>query len=147
VAQIGKENPATGKVIQLPFDMYTISTYENHIQVNFEADFTNQSIKTIIHHETTMPEYSWMNDIWLIGKHRSLIAMDDLESMASDFNCMCPKGASRKKTAVVVEQGLTEAIVLLWIKTLESKVPFELQVFHTLKEAEAWLGIPDSKVA
>jgi uncharacterized protein YchJ len=70
--------------------MYTISTHESHIQVNFEADFTDQSLKAIIHHETTMPEYLRMNDIWLIGKHRSLIAMDDLESMASDFNCMCP---------------------------------------------------------
>jgi len=127
--------------------MYTISTNGNHIQVNFEADFTDQSLKAIIHHETTMPEYLRMNDIWLIGKHRSLIAMDDLESMASDFNCMCPQDASRKKTAIVVEPGLTEAIILLWIRALESKVPFELRVFHTLKEAEAWLGITESKVA
>ena len=122
--------------------MYTISTYENHIRVNFEADFNGQFIKAIITHETRMPEYLRMNDIWMIGKHRSLITMDELESMASDFNCMCPENASRKKTAVVVDQGLTEAIVLLWIEHLESNLPFEIQVFHTLQEAEAWLETP-----
>ena len=50
-------------------------------------------------------------------------------------------------TADGIGTGLTAAIVLLWIRKLENKVPFEIQVFHTLKEAKVWMGITESKVA
>jgi len=72
-----------------------------------------------------------------------LITINDIEPMASAFNCMYPKGTSRQKTAVVVDQGLTEAIVLLWIRTLRKKVPFDLEVFHTIEKAKHWLGISE----
>lgn len=121
--------------------MYKIHTLEHHILVKFEADFTCQSIRAIIRHETAIPEYLRWNDIWMIGKHHSSISLPDFETMTAEFNCMCPRNAPRKKTAVVIDQGLTEAIVQLWIKQLGNKIPFEIRIFHTLAEAESWLGV------
>lgn len=117
------------------------------MQVTFEDDFTYSTIRTIIRHETLLPQYTRMDDVWLIGKHQALITLGDLETMVADFKCMCPRNASRKKTAIVVDQGLTEAIVLLWIKQSEARMPFTCRVFHTLQEAESWLGVAESKVA
>jgi hypothetical protein len=127
--------------------MYKITTHENHMLVKFNEDFTCSTIRTIIRHETLLPQYTRMNDIWLIGKYHALVTLDHLESMAADFKCLCPRNASRKKTAIVVNEGLTEAIILLWVKQPESRIPFELRVFHTLAEAKEWLGIAESKVA
>jgi hypothetical protein len=60
---------------------------------------------------------------------------------------MCPRNAKRQKTAIVIETGLTEAIVLLWIKESAHRVPFDCRVFYTLKEAEEWIGTSVSKMA
>ena len=60
---------------------------------------------------------------------------------------MYPRKATRNKTAIVVERGLTEAIALLWVKQSKNRIPFACQVFHTLEKAEAWLGASASKVA
>lgn len=127
--------------------MYKITQNSDHLLVEFQEDFDFFTIEAIIRDETRLAEYAGMNDIWLIGKHRSLLTLDELETMATDFKCMCPQDASREKTAIVVEQGLTEAIVELWIKELAKKVPFEIRIFHTLEEAEDWLGVVESKVA
>jgi hypothetical protein len=126
--------------------MYRIQKNSNHLLVEFLDDFDILMIQTIIRHETMLREYADMDDIWLIGNHRADINLSDLETMAQDFQCRCSSDAKRKKTAIVVDEGLTEAILQLWVKEAESRVPFEIQIFHTLEEAEAWLGV-DSKAA
>jgi hypothetical protein len=35
----------------------------------------------------------------------------------------------------------------LWVNALQKRVAFDIKKFHTLQEAEVWLGIADSKVA
>ena len=127
--------------------MYSIQKHSDHLMVQFEEDFDLPMVQTIIHHVTLMPEYVRMNDIWFIGKHHSQISLCDLETMATEFRCMCPHGASREKTAIVVERGLTEAILELWMGMARVRVPFEMKIFHTLEKAEAWLGVAESKVA
>ena len=87
-----------------------------------------------------------MNDIWWVGRHRALVTLGDLETMVADLRERCPRDATRKKTAIVVDQGLTEAILKLWVKAAGNRIPFKLWVFHTLEEAEAWLCIPPLKV-
>jgi hypothetical protein len=120
--------------------MYSISICENYLLVTFKADFDDNCVRVVIHHETQMPEYVRMNDIWLIDNHRALISMDEVDSLATEFRCMCPRNATRKKTAIVVNPGLTEAFAKIWVGKSEKRVPFELKIFHTLKEAEEWLG-------
>jgi len=56
-----------------------------------------------------------------------------------------PRG--KIKTAIVVEEGLTKAIVQLWIKDLAAKVPFKIRIVHSLADAQKWLGVADSMVA
>ena len=127
--------------------MYKIHTFQNHLLVKFEEDFDCNAIKAIIHHETRMPEYERMNDIWLIEKHHALVSLGDLETLVQDFRCRCPRNAIRRKTALVAELGLTEAILQLWVKEAKNRVPFDMQIFHTLEEAEVWLGVAEPTVA
>jgi hypothetical protein len=127
--------------------MYRIHKHSDHLLVKFDEDFDLNTIEAIIRDATRLPEYAYTNDIWLIGNHRSLLSLEELESMAANFKCMCPEGASRNKTAIVVEEGLTEAIVRLWIRELTAKVPFEMDIFHTLAEARNWIGVAEEKMA
>jgi hypothetical protein len=126
--------------------LYKISTRENYLLVEFEDDFDNYTIKSIIHHVTWLTDYSRINDIWLIGKHRSLIAMDDIDSVVAGFKCRCPRSAFRKKTAIVVSFGLTDVIMKVWVKQARNKLPFEFRVFHKLEEAEEWLGVAEASM-
>jgi hypothetical protein len=127
--------------------VYKIEKKTDHLLVRFEEDFGYNAIRAIIHHVTMMQEYSRMDDIWLIGKHHADIRLNELELMVREFHCHCPRDATRKKTAVVAEQGFTQAILELWVNGARKKVSFEMQIFQTLEEAEAWLGVTKSMVA
>ena len=127
--------------------MYKITTHENHLLVTIKEDFSYNAIKAILHHEAGLPEYAGMNDIWLVGQHHALISLGDLETVVADFVRMCPANATRQKTAIVVDPGLTESIMRIWARGVDRQLQFECRVFHTMDEAEAWLGVAESKVA
>jgi hypothetical protein len=129
-------------------DMYRICELESHLRVELKDDFCFGTIRTIIHNVTSLPLYTSMDDIWLIGKHHALISMGDIEELVADFRCVCSRSATRKKTAVVVDEGrATESIVQLWVEGVDKQLPFECSMFHTLAEAESWLGVAESNVA
>ena len=127
--------------------MYSIKKHANHLRVEFQDNFSYSMIRTIIRHETMMLEYSHTNDLWLIGKHRADIRLGELEALVNEFHCQCPRDATRTKTAIVVEQGLTHAILELWMKAVQKRVSFDLRIFHTLESAESWLGAAEAKIA
>ncbi|VGO21115.1 hypothetical protein [Pontiella sulfatireligans] len=127
--------------------MYHIHENPDHLLVEFRRDFDYPMIQTIIHHETTMLEYPATNDIWLIGTHHADIRLGELESMVQEFQCRCPKDATRTKTAVVCDQGLTQAVIELWMAEAQKRVAFEMRMFKTLEEAEGWLGVAVAEVA
>lgn len=124
-----------------------IETNGDHLLVRFEDDFDYPMVQAIISHETMMREYADTNDIWLVGGHHSHITIDDLDTMATEFRCMCPRDATRTKTAIVVDESLTGSIIELWVGMVRARIPFEIEIFHTLEEAEEWLGVARSKVA
>jgi hypothetical protein len=127
--------------------MYNIEKNHDHLLVEFQEDFNYPMVQTIIHHETMLKEYPDTNDIWLIGKHRADIRLGELEKMVREFHCLCPTDATRTKTAIVVDEGLTGAILELWVNGLKKRVAFDIEIFHALDEAQAWLGVAESMVA
>lgn len=127
--------------------MYEISKYDSHLQVEFKCDFDYPLVQMIIHHETMMKEYPDTNDIWLVGKHHADIRLGELDTMVQEFHCLCPTDSTRTKTAVVVNEGLTGAILELWANALQKRVAFDIRIFHTLNEAESWLGVTEEQVA
>lgn len=48
---------------------------------------------------------------------------------------------------MVVNEGLTGAIIGLWAGAMKKRVAFDIQVFHALEEARMWLGIERRHVA
>ena len=127
--------------------MYRIIKNDVYLLVQLLDDFNYAVLRTIIKHLTMLPEYARMNDIWLIGAHHALISFGDLETLTNDVNRMYPCNARHHKTAMVVDPGLTEAIALLWVKGSTHRVPFASHVFHTLSDAEEWVGSPVSGLA
>jgi hypothetical protein len=127
--------------------MYDIKKHDNHLLVEFLGDFNYPMVQTIIRHETMLKEYPDTNDIWMIGKHRADIRLGELETMVQEFHCLCPTDATRTKTAVVVNEGLTRAIIELWANALQKRVAFDIEIFCTQDEAEAWLGVAREQVA
>ena len=126
--------------------MYKIEKNDGYLRVNFHEDFDYNAIRSIIHHVTMLKEYPHTDDLWMIGKHHAHIRLHELETMVKEFQCSCPHNATRTKTAVVAERGLTRSILELWVNATKKLVPFELELFHTLEEAEAWMGIANPKV-
>jgi hypothetical protein len=121
--------------------LYKIRERDDHLRVVLEDDFCHGTVKTIIHHVTSMPKYAEMNDLWLIGKHQALVSLGDIAPIVTDFKCLCPSNTTRQKTAVVVAPGHTEFVVRLWVTGVNKHLPFEARVFHELGEAEEWLGV------
>ncbi len=127
--------------------MYRIQKNNDHLLVEFLDDFDYPMIQAIIRHETMLKEYPDTNDIWLIGSHHADIRLGELETMVQEFYCQCPAEATRTKTAVVVNEGLTGATLELWVMALQKRVAFDIEMFRTLEEAQAWLGVGEEQVA
>ena len=127
--------------------MYSISRNDGYLMVKFIDDIDFSMIEAAIHHETMLREYAYTNDIWLIGNNRVAIHLDEIETLENEFRCRCPRDATRVKTAVVVDAGLTGAIIELLVNGLQKKVAFEVEIFRTLSDAKNWMGITEVSVA
>mgnify|MGYP001818143932 CR=1 FL=1 len=127
--------------------MYAIEKNGDHLLVRFKQNFNALLIQSIIHHLTRLNEYPHTNDIWLIGDFRSDIRLGELEAMVKEFNCHCPHDATRTKTAIVATQGLTQAILELWVKAIKKRVAFDICIFETLEDACEWMDIEYTMVA
>jgi hypothetical protein len=115
--------------------------------VRFKENFSYHDLKLIIHHDLFVPEGTDLHNIWLIGKHHAQIRMGELLSIVDDFKFSQSFHVKDKKTAIVVEQGLTEAIMQLLADGLQKELSYKCRVFHTLEKAQEWLGLKTSKVA
>ena len=127
--------------------MYRISRNEDYLLVKFIDDFDFPMIQTAIRHETTMGEYADTNDIWFIGKYRAGINHSELDLMVKAFESCCPGDATRTKTAMVVDAGLTGSIIELWAHGIQQYVDFEIEIFRSLDDARDWLGVRDTLLA
>jgi len=127
--------------------MCSISHKDGYLLVEFVEDLDFSMIQTAIYQETMLREYVDTNDIWLIGNHRMTIRLDDLDMLATEFQYRCPLAATRTKMAIVVNEGLTGAIIELWVKRIQKRIPFEIEIFRTLHDAKSWMGIKDVNAA
>ena len=127
--------------------MYRVSRNDGYLLVTFIDDIDFSMIQAAIHHVTMLSEYTDTNDIWLIGGNRAAIHLDEIEILENEFQCRCPRDATRAKTAIVVDPGLTGAIIELLVSGLQKKVPFEIDIFRTLNDAKSWLGINEVSFA
>ncbi len=127
--------------------MYKIDKNDDFLLIRLEEDFDYNVMKSLIHHVTSIKEYPYTNDIWIIGARCADIRLGELEFMVSDFQCHCPRDAARTKTAIVVDPGLTESIIELWVSAVSKRVSFEMRMFHSLADARLWLEMEEPQMA
>lgn len=121
--------------------MYRIDRTKSFLQVQFKADFDYSTLKQLLYNELTLPEFSRLNDMWLIGKYRAHLRLGDVQSIVDDFGRLCPDEACQKKMAIVVKPGLTSAILQLMADSLDRRLPFACRVFDSQAVAEDWIGM------
>ncbi len=119
--------------------MFTIHDCTDHLLIELHDDFDYRSLRIMLH-VMKLPEYRELNDIWLIGQHRALLRMNELDDIVNDVMLLYPENATRNKTALVIDSGITEAIADFLLDSGKNKLPFKMKIFHTLEEARKWLG-------
>ena len=78
--------------------MYRIENKDGYLLVTLENDLDCNAANIIIHHVTTLQEYPHTNDLWMFGKHRTNIRLDELRTMAREFQCHCPRDGADDQT-------------------------------------------------
>lgn len=127
--------------------MYHITKTNESLLVEIEADFDYGTIKQITYNETVMSEAGRLNDIWLFGKHRAQLRLGDIQLLVDDFKRLYARPSDTKKIAMVVQQGLTEAIIQLLASGIRRCASVSCCVFHTVDEARQWVQAKNSQVA
>ncbi len=127
--------------------MYKISIEKECLLVQFNANFDYSTIKQVMYKEMTLPDFPRKNDLWLIGEHRADLRLGDIQKLVDDFSRLYPRNMGAKKTAIVVQAGLTAAILELLAKGMESRFPISCRIFASRKAAEEWLGASSRKIA
>lgn len=127
--------------------MYQLEKHDECLLVFFRETLNYSSIKCLIHDELVMPEFSRMNDIWLIGKHRADLRLREIQALLDDICQLVPAGVRTGKIAIVVDPGLTSAILELLAAGLERRLSLSCRTFETFEAAEEWIGRSASQVA
>ncbi|MBN2162843.1 MAG: hypothetical protein JXR25_01920 [Pontiellaceae bacterium] len=128
--------------------MYEIDNTNGALIVKFKGNFDYSTIKRILYHEISMPEFFKQNDIWLVGTHRTNIRLGEIQEIVDDFGNLCPGERLRdKRIAIVAQPGLTSAFLQLLANGLDRRLPLLCSVFDALEDAENWIGATKSRVA
>ena len=127
--------------------MYNMRKMEGCLAVEFKTSFDYGTLKTIMHNFVQIPEHPRLNELYLIGNHRARIRLGEIQAFVEDYGRLLPKPTRSKKIAMVVDEGLTEAIVGLMANGLEQRHAIKCRIFRTMEEAGEWLDLPSSQVA
>jgi len=127
--------------------MYDITKNNDCLLVEFKADFDYGTINSILSNETLVDEFRRLHTIWIIGRHQAELRLGDIQTLVDDFGRIHADRPCRKKMAIVVEQGLTEAKMRLMASGIERLKAITSRVFHTSDEARQWLLAGNSQMA
>ena len=119
--------------------MHTISKKSGHLLVTIEGDLTYQALKEAIEEELTRDDYANINDIWQFDNCVILVEHHQFKEIVNDLLQKYPQQVSRTKTALVASSGVSRAFMQIW-KEVTRALQYEIQIFMTLGEAEAWIA-------
>ena len=86
-----------------------------------------------------MPEYPYMNVIWVFPDRPIQISYEDLYKIKDFIEQNYPENATRSKTAKVVGSGLHASLAESFAKIAED-LPYEIKVFYDIESAEDWIA-------
>lgn len=118
--------------------MHTLQKEKGYLLVTLEGEAKYQDFKNAIEEEMSRDDYPNMNDIWQLNCILS-IHHNQQEHIVNDILQRYPQQASRTKTAIVASSGVSRAMIQFWTEQAEI-LPYEIQIFMSLQEAEAWIA-------
>ena len=121
--------------------MYEISSRDDYLQITFRTDVDYPQILLAVEELLSREDYANRDDIWIFDTNKVDISFEQLEIIAQALMNKYPTRAVRSKTAMVAVSGFQSAIVSEFIE-VAGFLPYELRLFHSLREAEGWILQP-----
>lgn len=118
--------------------MHKILAKQNYLLVTIEGDANFQDIVNAFGEELEREDYPNMNDIWDFTNCTILVDHTDYSNVTNSLLESYPTAASRTKTALVVSSEVSKIFLQIWAD-LSEKLPYEVKIFLTIEEAEAWI--------
>lgn len=118
--------------------MFKVSDNGKYLLVEMLGPSDFPRIKQAILETVMHPHYRDRNDIWLFGQETISLKFDELDRITKYILDVYPPNATRSKTALVADQGLTAAFIAVWAESA-SGLPYEVQTFSDLETAEEWI--------
>ncbi|MEZ4388071.1 MAG: hypothetical protein R3D98_10945 [Candidatus Krumholzibacteriia bacterium] len=109
-----------------------------YLVVTLKGVVDYDTVHRLLIREIARPDFLHSNDIWHFVGCLPDLHFDELDAIVQDIARVYPDGATRKRTALVVEPGLMGAMVNLWVEHAR-ELPFEVKVFEVYDEAVDWV--------
>ena len=123
--------------------MYQISSHDNFLLVRFSEEIRYSQILSAIEEVLARADFPALDDIWVFEGKIVDIRFEQLEILVKAIQTRYPQIATRTKTALVTTSGFAAAIVAEFLK-LAQVLPYDLQLFSSIVEAEGWILQPDT---
>lgn len=121
--------------------MYNITSQKNYLLVRFTDEIRYSQIVAAIEELLAREDFPQWDDIWVFEGRLVDIRYEQLDTLIQAILSRYPMVASRSKTALVTATGFMAAIAEEFLR-LARILPYELQLFHSLEDAENWLQRP-----
>ncbi len=117
--------------------MHTITDCGAYIRVEIQGT-ESRVILEAIKAAYALPDYQSRHSLWVFGPESFRVQMGELLEIAQFIRKSYSRTSARTRRAMVVPPGLNAGFARVWSE-MATNLPFELKIFHKLKEAESWL--------
>ena len=119
-------------------DDYDLIEYEDHIYVKFSGKITSEVITHIIDAVMGLDTYAVKNDVYDFREAETYFDLSTLDDVVDGVKKKYPAGATRAKSAFIVDTETNKAIVKLFQEAAKD-LPFEIEIFDDVESAVNWV--------
>lgn len=119
--------------------MHSIERRNDYLYVSMRGEMSAAEVHAAVLSAVARDDYFYLNTIYELEMKSVTLGLADLRSLRDKITAAYPAGALRNKTALVSSNELICIVGEIWADVAKD-LPYEVQVFQTLEEAEAWIS-------
>ena len=117
---------------------YPIIHANGYIKVLCDEDLVLERVMKTLFRISKIEDFYKINDVWILEENITPLVYADFTIVIDTIHQHYPHVDFRKKTALVASNSLIRAISSIFTQDAQ-KLPYDLKVFGTLKDALKWL--------